>query len=441
MTDIKQPEKDTALAVIHSAPPEVLLPSDNFLPALSLDEAQTRYQMLITFVKGQMREDIDYGAIPGTGDKRTLLKPGAEKLCTLFGLSVRMRVLEKIEDWTGQQHDGEPFFSYTYACDLFRGNLLMATTDANCNSWERKYRYRAGHIRCPECGQAAVFKSKRPGEGFYCWSKKNGCGMQFAATDERITKQDTSRTPNPDICDQVNTIMKMAQKRALVGSTIIAANASEFFTQDLDDLQHETTARQPEVDSLDSRNDDQLINSQPATINTPEGKRKAALRLVASGAISFEETQRRYYVGKEYVFQDEQKVTRCSCEEYAEDFQDCPHIIAVKLYTQAQRSAPSDEPHIVTSLPDNPSRWKCTAETMRHFIAVWEKIVKHELGETDEALRELCREQFKNDPEALDEQRAAQAVQSLENYLATLDQQLANRQTAPQTTTARGQQR
>jgi len=43
------------------------------------------------------------------------------------------------------------------------------------------------------------------------------------------------RIPNPDVADAVNTIQKMAQKRALVAATLIATSASEFFTQDMED--------------------------------------------------------------------------------------------------------------------------------------------------------------------------------------------------------------
>jgi hypothetical protein len=43
------------------------------------------------------------------------------------------------------------------------------------------------------------------------------------------------RIPNPDVADLVNTIQKMAQKRALVAATLIATSASEFFTQDVED--------------------------------------------------------------------------------------------------------------------------------------------------------------------------------------------------------------
>jgi hypothetical protein len=43
------------------------------------------------------------------------------------------------------------------------------------------------------------------------------------------------RNPNPDGADVVNTIQKMAQKRALVAATLIATSASEFFTPDVED--------------------------------------------------------------------------------------------------------------------------------------------------------------------------------------------------------------
>ena len=56
-----------------------------------------------------------------------------------------------------------------------------------------------------------------------------------------ITKQEVGRIVNDNPADQVNTIDKMAQKRALVAATLIAVNASEFFTQDLEDMVIEGT--------------------------------------------------------------------------------------------------------------------------------------------------------------------------------------------------------
>jgi hypothetical protein len=183
-----------------------------------------------------LRRDVDYGQIPGT-DKLTLLKPGAEKLTTFFGLSTRFQVIERIEDWTGARHDGEPFFYYLYRCQLNRGDLLVAEADASCNSRETKYRYREAQRTCPSCGQAAIIKGKEEyGGGWICFKKKGGCGAKYASGDASIESQTVGRIFNPDIADQVNTIQKMSQKRALVAATLLAVNASEFFTQDVEDM-------------------------------------------------------------------------------------------------------------------------------------------------------------------------------------------------------------
>ena len=107
-----------------------------------------------------MREGVDYGVIPGT-DKPTLLKPGAEKLCTLFGLTSRFEIIRSAEDWTGADHNGEPFFFYLYRCRLHRGDMIIAEGDGSANSWEQKYRYREAHRKCPQCGEAAIIRGKQ----------------------------------------------------------------------------------------------------------------------------------------------------------------------------------------------------------------------------------------------------------------------------------------
>jgi len=50
-------------------------------------------------LKEVLTEKVDYDRIPGT-DKPTLLKPGAEMLCKVYGLTVAdQRVTDKTEDW------------------------------------------------------------------------------------------------------------------------------------------------------------------------------------------------------------------------------------------------------------------------------------------------------------------------------------------------------
>jgi hypothetical protein len=213
-----------------------LVERSQFMPAMSIELAVERYSAVTEFVSRVLRRDVDYGVIPGT-EKRTLLKPGAEKLTTFFGLSTRFQLLERIEDWTGERHGGEPFFYYLYRCQLCRGDLLIAEGDGSCNSRETKYRWREAQRVCPACSQAAIIKGREEyGGGWLCFKKKGGCGAKFRDGDHDIESQQTGRVFNPDIADQVNTIQKMSQKRALVGAVLLAVNASEFFTQDVEDL-------------------------------------------------------------------------------------------------------------------------------------------------------------------------------------------------------------
>lgn len=209
------------------------------MPVLKIEQAVQRHQALVKFVKTLMNEGADFGKIPGT-DKNTLLKPGAEKLTTFFGLAKRFHLADKIEDWSGADHGGEPFFYYSYRCALYNGELLIAESDGSCNSFESKYRWRKGERVCPACGVAAIIKGREEyGGGWICFKKKDGCGAKFDNGDPDIESQQVGRVPNPDVCDQVNTIQKMAQKRAFIGATLLAVNASEFFTQDVEDMVEE----------------------------------------------------------------------------------------------------------------------------------------------------------------------------------------------------------
>lgn len=208
------------------------------MPAMNLDAAKKRRQALVDFTGSIMVPGTDYGQVPGTGGKPTLLKPGAEKLTTFFGLSPRFILERRDEDWTGKSHGDEPFFHYQYRCQLWRGDTLVGEGLGSCNSWEKKYRYRNADLKCPNCGEeGTVIKGKAEyGGGWLCWNKKGGCGSKWSDGAPEIENQDRGKVLNDNPADLVNTIDKMAQKRALVAATLIAVNASEFFTQDIEDM-------------------------------------------------------------------------------------------------------------------------------------------------------------------------------------------------------------
>jgi hypothetical protein len=206
------------------------------MPALTIQDAIMRYNAVIEFTKMVMKEGKDYGVIPGV-DKPTLLKPGSEKLCSLFGLAPVFEIVDKIVDFD------KPLFYFQYRCNLMFDGRFMGSGIGSCNSHEKKYRYRSSERVCPACGKAAIRRSTFPPRGnpngkpgWYCHAKTGGCGAQYTYDDPAISQQEVGKIENPDMADILNTVDKMAQKRALVAATLIVTNASEYFTQDLEDM-------------------------------------------------------------------------------------------------------------------------------------------------------------------------------------------------------------
>jgi len=210
------------------------------LASLTDDEFKTRLQALkrgrdriATIQRELMDRDVDYGTIPGT-PKPTLLKPGAEKLCDIYGLRADFLPVRVVGDGATAPH-----LAYQTRCELHLGTLdgpVVAVGYGSANSWERKHRYRRAERACPACGMVgALLKSKRDPEWF-CWTKKGGCGKTFKESDPRVVDQPLGDIENPDPWDLDTTLLKMAEKRAHVDATLRATAASGLFTQDIEDL-------------------------------------------------------------------------------------------------------------------------------------------------------------------------------------------------------------
>jgi len=204
------------------------------IAADAIHQEEDQRNLLGRYIQTQMQEGTDYGVIPGTKN-RTLLKPGAEKLTQLFRCVPRYTIEEKIEDWnTG-------LFFYRFRCEIVTqaDRLTVAEGVGSCSTYESRYRWRNADRTCPACGKAAIIKGKAEyGGGYLCFKKKDGCGAKFADNDPAITDQPTGRVQNPDLCDQANTVLKMAKKRALVDASISLARCSDIFTQDAEDMHY-----------------------------------------------------------------------------------------------------------------------------------------------------------------------------------------------------------
>jgi hypothetical protein len=179
----------------------------------AMQYALARYNLLVEFTQKVMKRGKDFGTIPGAGDKPTLLKPGAEKLTSLFELSPEFILVAETVDF---EHG---LFYFKYRVDMRRlsDGKIVGSGLGSCNSREKKYRYRN------------IFEWKATNE-------EKASALKVETKEGKKGPYKVYVVENPDPADLVNTIDKMAQKRALIAATLISCNASEFFTQDIEDM-------------------------------------------------------------------------------------------------------------------------------------------------------------------------------------------------------------
>jgi uncharacterized protein (DUF3820 family) len=136
-------------------------------------------------VQNTLKASHDYGVIPGTS-KPTLLKPGAEKIQMLLGVTSEYEVIERVQDYE------KGFFAFTVRCIVYKNGMKITEGVGHCNTKEKKY-------------------------------------------------------INQDPYTLANTCLKMAKKRAQIDATLTLASLSEIFTQDIEDMQEFVQTEQVET--------------------------------------------------------------------------------------------------------------------------------------------------------------------------------------------------
>ena len=179
-----------------------------------------------------MRDGEHFGKIPGCGDKPTLLKPGAEKLCLTFRLAPAYAIEEK-------QHEGQHReYKVLATLSSILSGAFVGQGVGVCSTLEGKYRFRVGageptdqpvprsywDLRQEDPAKAQQLIG---GKGFST-RKIEGKGWMICKGGEKVEHD------NP--ADHYNTVLKMAKKRALVDAVLTATAASDIFTQDLEDI-------------------------------------------------------------------------------------------------------------------------------------------------------------------------------------------------------------
>lgn len=199
---------------------------------LTVPEVKRRIDFVKQVMKEVMNEGQDYGKIPGC-PKPSLLQPGAQKLALTFQLNVEVR-----QETT---HDmGRGHREYAFVIKVSHPSGKFAEGVGSASTMEEKYRYRKEGLECPTCGQHAIARGREEwGGGWYCSTKKGGCGAKFDANEEMIVSQKSGKVEHDNPADYYNTIRKMAFKRAQVHGIINFTNTSELWSQDLEDFEPE----------------------------------------------------------------------------------------------------------------------------------------------------------------------------------------------------------
>lgn len=184
-----------------------------------------------TFVKSEFKANLDFGIIPGTGTKPTLLLPGAQKACMYFNSYPEYEII------THELGGGHVEYQIKTVIISRSTGQRVGSGLGLCSTMEGKYRFRKGVRVCPQCGKDAIIVGKAEyGGGFVCFNKKGGCGAKFKDGDAAITSQQVGQAENENIHDVRNTVLKIAKKRSFVDASIGLGCLSELFTQDLEDI-------------------------------------------------------------------------------------------------------------------------------------------------------------------------------------------------------------
>lgn len=166
-------------------------------------------------MKAVMKPEVHYGIVPGT-NKPSLYKPGAEVLCMVFRISPSYQVEELSTADTVR---------YRVTCSGTHqlSGTLLGTGMGEASSAEEKYKWRKAY---DNEFNATPENMRRRKQG---WDKQKKAHYDILQV----------RTESADLA---NTILKMANKRAMLAMVLNVTAASDCFTQDMEDMEEKLRA-------------------------------------------------------------------------------------------------------------------------------------------------------------------------------------------------------
>jgi hypothetical protein len=192
---------------------------------MSAQEAGELDRQLRECMRSILVEGSDYGTIPGMGDKPSLFKPGAEKLLQWFGFGFGLDEVKTERD--DPEHpsgiaDKARRIGVTYRCTVHKEladgrKVTVATCEGYAGYDEDKFFVPAEVARVKAEAKERQWAKK---------DKREPNAAKWAGAGEY-------RAP-------WNSVVKMSEKRSLVGAAIDATAAAGLFTQDLEDMRGST---------------------------------------------------------------------------------------------------------------------------------------------------------------------------------------------------------
>lgn len=179
----------------------------------SISDIKSNIKTIQTVMTSVMKDGEHYGVVPGCGDKKVLLKPGAEKIMATFRIAPTFTV----EDLSTAD---ECRYRVTASGAYSPTETFLGQGIGECSTNEEKFKWRSAV--CDE-----EFEDTPENRRRVKW-KKGGYGKPAYKI----------KQVREDHADKANTVLKMAVKRALVAMVLIVTAASDIFTQDLED-EHE----------------------------------------------------------------------------------------------------------------------------------------------------------------------------------------------------------
>ncbi len=176
-------------------------------------------QVLTDLMRGALVKGLDYGTVEGV-EKPFLMKPGAEKIALTFGLR------HEVQTETTYHNNGHITVHAKVILYHRKTGEKAGEGEGMATTLEKKYRYRwddLGEVPKEWWDMTAVEREEKFGKDVVA-RKKKGKWHLFR------------KVEYADPADYWNTVLKMAIKRAYVAAVISTTAASEFFTQDVEDL-------------------------------------------------------------------------------------------------------------------------------------------------------------------------------------------------------------